>query len=166
MRVPRSRLIGVATVAVLAACAGNWISEINRPILCERERSAVERQVGPAGGRIDTGYAWIAFDANIFRDSTLVVITPHPRLHGIHVMLPTEDAMPAFDVGFDIDYCGERREDVPYYIVTEKGPRPATVERGVARARIQAGELSSRVRGAGFVPTPNPLIGGWVIVSN
>jgi hypothetical protein len=50
--------------------------------------------------------------------------------------------------------------------VTERGPRPAVVEGGVARARIQAGELRSRVREAGLAAPGTPLISGFVILSN
>lgn len=165
MRVPR-RLSAVATVMVVSACAGNWIAELNRAVPCNVSRPTMNQRVGPDGGRVDAGYAWVEFDPNTFADSTLVLIHAHPRLHGIQVTLPEQDTMPAFDVGFVIDYCGDIPDTDTYYVVTERGPRPAVVEGGVARARIQAGELRSRVREAGLAAPGTPLISGFVILSN
>lgn len=165
MRVPR-RLTAVATVMVMSACAGNWISDLNRAVPCNRSRAAVNQRVGPDGGRIDAEYAWVEFGPDAFSDSTTVLIHPHPRLHGIQVTLPDEDAMPAFDVGFAVDYCGDRPDTDDYFVVTERGPRPAVVENGIARARIEAGELRSRMREAGVMSSGMPLVSGFVILSN
>lgn len=166
MRVRRSRLIAVATVAVLAACAGNWFERLERPVPCTRSRQAVSMQVGPAGERIDAGYAWVEFDANTFRDSTRVIIAPVPGLHGIRLTLPSEDEIPPFDVGFPIDYCGDRPDDDDYYIVTEDTVMPARVVNGVAQRRVGAGEMSPELRDAAIVPMPKPRVSGFVILSN
>jgi hypothetical protein len=166
MRVPRSRLIAGATVGAVAACAGNWVAELERPVPCTRDRAVVAQQLGPEGGRIDAGYAWVAFDANVFSDSTRVEIRPFPGLHGIQLTLPSEDAMPAFDVGFPVDYCGDRPDNDEYYIATERGVLPARVANGVAQRRVQSGELSRRVRDAGIIPSSQPRVSGFVILSN
>ncbi|MHB1168339.1 MAG: hypothetical protein ACYC28_03560 [Longimicrobiales bacterium] len=162
----RSRVIAVATVAVLAACAGNWFDRLERAVPCTRSRQAVNMQVGPAGGRVDAGYAWVEFDANTFRDSARVVIAPVPGLHGIRLTLPSQNEIPAFDVGFPVDYCGDRPDDDDYYIVTEDTVMPARVVNGVAQRRVGAGEMSPELRDAAIVPMPQPRRSGFVILSN
>ncbi len=166
MRVPRSRLMVVVTLLTVSACAGNWVSELERPVPCFTPRDRVEGWVTDTNRRIDAGYAWVEFDANAFNDSTRVQIRPYPALHGIQITLPTQNAMPAFTVGFPVDYCGDRSDDEPYYIVTERGRQPARVVNGVAVRRVDAGEMSRGMRDAAIIRTTPPLISGFVILSN